>query len=460
MKVLKVKSSWLSESDLRLDAPFHLSDGVKTKRLIEKFCPYELTTIEDESLNLYKGNIHKRVYVSSPEHGYMFYTASDLFKADLETGKYVSKRYSSYLKELELKRNWILITRSGTLGKVLLTSEDHEKKIGTDDLVRVYLKQEKVKTGYLYAFLSSKYGYGLLTQAGYGGVVKHIEPDHVKGINVPVLPITLQDRINTLITESSHLRVEANKLLKEATRDVEQRVLKELGRIKKEPSSSRNIKELFQYEKRLDAPYNWSLGRLINDEIIKIDHKLLSELSEVFHPILFGKKQIKGTPTKGNPLYKSTSMGKLKPETDFWLSLKKNDSYRKLQVKEGWVLISRTGTVGNVVRINKSMNNTFIDDHMIRVKPSSNYHGLVYIFLKSYYGQKLIEFQKYGSVQEVINSTYIERIPIPATLMDKNFLSELDQKVKTLSDFFDTAYLKETEAIELVENEIESWQKS
>ena len=65
-----------------------------------------------------------------------------------------------------------------------------------------------------------------------------------------------------------------------------------------------------------------------------------------------------------------------------------------------------------------------------------------------------------GSVQEVINSTYIERIPIPVTLLERDFVSELNQKVKTLSAFFDTAYLKEEEAIKLVENEIESWQKS
>ena len=256
MKALTIKTSWLSESGLRLDAPFHLSDGVKTKRLIEKFCPYDLTSISEESLELYKGNIHKRVYVSSPDFGHMFYTASDLFKSDLHTGKYVSKKYSVYLKELELKTNWILITRSGTLGKVLLTSNDHQKKIGTDDVIRIFLKEKNIKSGYLYSFLSSKYGFGLLTQSGYGGVVKHIEPDHVGRIMIPVLPISFQNKVSELIVESSRYRVEGNKLLREALDEIES----QFNFKKAKTNYSINIKDILKGDKytkeaRLESDY-------------------------------------------------------------------------------------------------------------------------------------------------------------------------------------------------------------
>src|SRR5690554_1630720 len=136
MKKVAVKHSWFAESGFRFDASFHLSDGVNTKRIIEKHCPYPTTTLGNESTELFKGNIHKRVYVTSPEHGHMFFTASDMFRADTDSGKYISKKYSPYLEELELKKDWILVTRSGTLGKVVYVTEDYDGKIGTDDLVR------------------------------------------------------------------------------------------------------------------------------------------------------------------------------------------------------------------------------------------------------------------------------------------------------------------------------------
>lgn len=293
----------------------------------------------------------------------------------------------------------------------------------------------------------------------YGSVVPRIEPNTLASLPVPILPKPSQQQIHDLIVEASALRVEANNLISNLVDRVNSLLRKEYGDFKKNNSCIRSIKKIKGLEKRFDAPYNAGLGRSIYDKITETKFVTLSSISEVFHPMLFGKKQLKGLETKGNPLYKSSSMMKMKPETDFWLSLKKTDVYSKLQVKEGWVLISRTGTVGNVVRINASMNNVFIDDHMIRVKPKQEYSGLVYIYLKSFYGQKLIEFQKYGSVQEVINSEYIERIPIPLRLFEKDVLDELNKNVASASSNIDKSIANENMAVNIIEKEIESWQK-
>ena len=59
-----------------------LRDGVNTKRIIENHCPFETVPLKKEADELYKGNIHKLVYVYSPEHGLMFFSASDLFKSE------------------------------------------------------------------------------------------------------------------------------------------------------------------------------------------------------------------------------------------------------------------------------------------------------------------------------------------------------------------------------------------
>jgi restriction endonuclease S subunit len=53
-------------------------------------------------------------------------------------------------------------------------------------------------SGFLYAYLASKYGYTLLTQSGFGGVVKHINAEHVANIPVPILPESKQQEIHNL----------------------------------------------------------------------------------------------------------------------------------------------------------------------------------------------------------------------------------------------------------------------
>lgn len=457
MKAIKIKTSWLSESGLRLDAPFHLSDGVKTKRLIEKFCPYKLSSVSEESLELYKGNIHKRVYVSSPNFGHTFYTASDLFKSDLETGKYVSKKYSVYLKELELKKNWILITRSGTLGKVLLTSEDHEKKIGTDDLIRISLKEKNIKTGYLYSFLSSKYGYGLLTQSGYGGVVKHIEPDHVGRIMIPILPTPFQNKVSDLMLESTRIRVEGNKLLREALSEIES----QFSFIKAKTNYSVNIKDILNGDKytteaRLESDYYQPATKYLESQILDMPHALLGDLSEdVSISNLRGRIFV----NKGVTLVTGQSLGLLKPDLSKQLSKKLTRNIDKNLTLEGDILVSAFGTLGKVEYCYKNFyTSVFASQQLVRIRVDSEKidEGYLYLFLRSRIGQSLIQKFKTGSVIEWANWNNFCSILVPIPNDRGKRLGETAREVVVK---FQQAYTLESQAIELVEQEIASWEK-
>jgi type I restriction enzyme, S subunit len=457
MKTLIAERNWLNLKDTRFDASFHLSDGRLSKIQIDR-CPYEIRPLISVTKEIYNGARFRRYYVNDPQKGIPFMGSSDMSKPELTDLKYISKKLSKNAESLRIQKDWILVSCSGTIGNTVYTNDDFANKTASQHIMRI-IPNEDIYPGFLYAFLSSRFGYALLSQGTYGAVIQHIESHHIKDLPIPMLPEKKQKEIHELIIKSSALRAEANAIKIKLVHEIDFLLKKEYLETKNVKSSTVSFEDINRLEKRFDAPYNVGLGRFLYDNIISNKYKLLSDLSEVFHPMLFGKKQMKGSVTKGNPLYKSSSMMKTKPETDFWLSLKKVSSYSKLQVKEGWVLISRTGTVGNVVRINKSMDGVFIDDHMIRVKPEKQYAGLIYIYLKSFFGQKLIEFQKYGSVQEVINSEYIERIPIPQKLIKEDILKEFNTKVNEASDKIDNAVIMEKKAIDLIEKEIESWQK-
>lgn len=460
MKTIITKNTWFAESDLRLDASFHISDTNRLK-LIYKNSPFPFSTIDKQAHRIFSGNIFRRTYVSDPERGIPYITGSDMMKSAIDSGKYLSKKQAIGLKNLMLQKGWILVSCSGTLGNTVYTNELFSGRIGTHDLIRIIPNNKDVKEGFLYAYLSCKYGYTLLTQSSYGGVVKHIEPHHIANISVPIFPIEKQEIIHNLIVQAGEFRTIGNKRLSSLRKEIEQSIERELNLnlFDEKKYASVSLGNIQQFEKRFDAPYYSDLGRKIFERIITVDNVSISSVSEVFHPILFGKKQIKGTPLKGNALFKSSSMMQLKPETDFWLSLKKVESYSKLQVKTGWVLVSRTGTVGNIIRISERQNDIFIDDHMIRIIPKENYSGLIYIYLSTIYGKELIKFQKYGSVQDVINSDYIGRIPIPKFLTQYTLLKRVQEIVEDAHKMIDKANIYEQEAIQLIETEIAQWQQ-
>lgn len=141
----------------------------------------------------------------------------------------------------------------------------------------------------------------------------------------------------------------------------------------------------------------------------------LDSLADVRQPIMFGKRAMIGSETKGIAVYSSSEMLMLNPEPAFYLSrrfeLKVNTL---LQVKRGWVLISRTGSIGYTLYVSRERDGWIVDDHMIRVIPHDERLGaLLYAYLSSPPGQAALHSLAYGAVQLVIKDIQVTAIQIP-----------------------------------------------
>ena len=204
-----------SGSGYRIDPDVHLSDGVQAREQLAH-SPYELSTVGENASQVFLGNIFSRVFVKDKEHGMPYLAASDTVLANIETGRFLSNKQAKTLKNLILKKDWILITCSGTLGNVTYTNKTFENHIATHDLIRVVPNDNKVNKGTLYVFLSGIYGYNQITQSQFGGVVKHINDIQTKAILVPVFPESFQQEVDDLIQESARLREEATDALDKA----------------------------------------------------------------------------------------------------------------------------------------------------------------------------------------------------------------------------------------------------
>lgn len=89
------------------------------------------------------------------------------------------------IAKLILERGMLLITDSGTVGRVVYATSYHDRAVGTNNLIRVVTQDEALR-GYLYQFLSSKLGQDQLKANIYGAIVDHIEPEDVKNVLVSV----------------------------------------------------------------------------------------------------------------------------------------------------------------------------------------------------------------------------------------------------------------------------------
>ena len=164
MKTLIAERNWLNVGDVRLDASFHLSNGRISKISLDK-SPYPTLPLSSVTKEIYNGARFKRYYVDDPEKGIPFTGSSDMLKPELSNLKYISKKLSKNIQALSLQKDWILVSCSGTIGNTVYTNDDYVNKTASQHIMRV-IPNEKIYSGYLYAYLSSRFGYALLTQGG------------------------------------------------------------------------------------------------------------------------------------------------------------------------------------------------------------------------------------------------------------------------------------------------------
>lgn len=222
---LRNYSTKLSELELRLDSSFHLPNKRFAKKLLT-INSSENVKLGDKriSKNIYTGSRFKRIYVDKA-NGAPYLTGKRIM--ELNPGgfdkKYLSTdQHATQIKEqLKIEPNTILITCSGSIGKVVLVPKHWKNWVGTHDLIRLIPTNQNI-AGYLYCFLNSEYGQLILKSLVYGAVVDHIEAFHVADIEIPLLKNdTKQKEINDLVLKANELRYEAHLKEQEALKKME-----------------------------------------------------------------------------------------------------------------------------------------------------------------------------------------------------------------------------------------------
>ena len=128
----------------------------------------------------------------------------------------------------------------------------------------------------------------------------------------------------------------------------------------------------------------------------------------------------------------SSEMLDCKPEpVKFMLNDVKTTDVR---VKQGVVLISRSGTIGNVTYVGNTLSKFFVSEHAIRIE-CKDFPGYVYAFLKTKIGKLIVCSTQYGAVIQEIEPEHLATVPIPdAPTMLKKKIHDLIVRSYELRD--------------------------
>lgn len=119
-----------------------------------------------------------------------YFTGTALTQLNAENIKYLdsSKASAAGKKQLDvltIYKGYILVSDSGTLGRVTYALSQHDGHVATNNLIRIVVDDIALR-GYLYEFLQSDLGQSLMLKNAYGTNQEHLEPDIIADIPIPI----------------------------------------------------------------------------------------------------------------------------------------------------------------------------------------------------------------------------------------------------------------------------------
>ena len=467
IKEIPVKWCSVSLSDVvsrgkRLEASVFDVEAKQARQIIQSG-KYPLTTVGGQNglTTSHTCARFKRIWVEKSDMP--IYQPSTIVDVKPSPDGYISKLTQTNIDALKVHRGQVLMTCSGTIGKVSYVSNTLDNKIFSHDLLRIDCK-EAVDQGYIYTYLKSTLGNKILLTNSYGAVITHIEPEHLATVPIPDAPREIKERIHNLIVRSYELRDESNDLIDQATQllidelhlpDIHDFDVKDYK--KDAPVETYSVK-LSDLNGRADASYHVPIVDAIvehlkkyADEVTTIGDPRIS--NAVLLPPRFARVYV--DEGYGRVLIGGKQLYELDPSSKKYLS---NTKHKKLldqlEVYQNTVLITRSGTIGKVAFVPKHWEHWIPSDHIIRVVPANDaIAGYLYIFLCSDYGYELITRYTYGSVVDEIDDNHVRQIAIPL-LKNKEVQKQINDLALEANEKRYEAYKLEQQALRIMDNEV------
>jgi type I restriction enzyme M protein len=208
----------------------NLNETIKKIEAIDGKTGWKVTTLGQSAhgIKIFKGARLKseNIITDTMKEGVeKYYTPSAILQEKGESAKLFDLSLASTnqirtINSLRVHRGDIVISRSGTIGRVTIVTKRLDGAIGSDDLIRVIVQDEE-KRYYIYAYLQSKEAYHQMIRNEYGAVQQHLEPQHIRDILIPIPDDW--NAVNELV-EKTKLSVELKEQLEEASFGVDNSV--------------------------------------------------------------------------------------------------------------------------------------------------------------------------------------------------------------------------------------------
>lgn len=465
MKIKEVPFSWIPRWGYRLDVEPFVGGAVEARVYLEK-APYpkqalhELTT--GHNGGIYNGPMFRRNYVDSREHGVPFLTSGSMLRADLTDVGLLRRKdaESTKLGYLRLTRGTTLISCSGSIGRTVYTRPDMEGMWASQDIMKVVPDPRKIPSGFVFAFLSSKFGVPMVTSGTYGAIIQHIEPEHISDLPVPRLGTAVENKVHNLVEEAAELRAEASRALQASINELHQEAgllrLPDAGSPYPFSVSAVSTSDLAgRFDAFFHSLYHRGAASALRSCRVGAIH-VDALCASVVEPTRFKRNRVEDE-RYGIPFFGTSALSWNEPLPSYMIP-RSQAGIEEYVVTPSTILIPRSGQLsgilGRAVLPYGSIVGGAVTEDAIRINcADQETAGFLYVALSSPYGVRQLKARAYGSSIPHLDVSNIRAVLVPN--VSRGARSKLGRAGARTALLRGKAIAREVEAVELVESAIE-----
>jgi len=349
--------------------------------------------------------------------GYKVYQQHNVIYDDFEFGDYfLDEKKFDELKEFEIKSDDILISCSGTIGKVARVPPNVKKGVMNQALLKISPDDLKINSDFfLYLLKSSILQNKIMAK---GTAMKNIvSVSNLKKIsfNVP-MDLKIQKQI---VAKLDHILGELEVKKKEIISIIEQ-----------------NKERIDFFEKNW---YSFSISNLIENhpQRNEWDTSLLEQVADVIDPHPSHR-----APPKQNDGYPFAGIGDI--SVDGTINIQKArkigetfviQQEKAYEINEKSIGYGRVASVGKVMRLRKQKFRYAISPTLAVINPNSNInHDFLFYMLKSNYFFKQVSKQTTGSTREALGIMKLRKLSVLVPMPTQQ--KDIVKKIKNLEEKF------------------------
>lgn len=448
-----VSSKVLTHGDRRLEASTFLTDGFGLRQRLEALAStVPLSNLVDAWM---PGRL--KGYPVNEGRGLPYLSAGQVFESHPRVRKWLAEGMMKDSAGLRVDPTWILVSRSGEVGRVTAVYQEHMGKIISDDLLRIVPRDSR-DYGWLYAYMKTPTFFSIARSSQYGHMIKHLEPEHV--LDMPVaMPDPDVRRAIARDAEDALVSRQTARSLQAQADDAYARLINPRDTpVRDSDFAIVSVSDVLSGRRRIEGQFHRADVLQVENMVRHAGHDA-QPLADIVHSVTVGARFKRYFGANGTPYRSASELFDVNPAVNKRIYSALLPSPEKYMLREGWIIMACSGQtyglLGRTMVLTENHEGVFGSHDLIRVVPDQARArtGYVQTALNHVeYGRPRIVRYASGTSVPHLDPSDIREVLIPRfDAEQENEIAELSDEATRLSAEADRL---ETTAVQAAEHAI------